>query len=395
MFQRMHPSIEEYSSFLDDMDDIIVHKTDNWERMKPYQPKADKTVGITTAVPDIDNDDAFKFYDVNGESLFTNPPDPNFPTVDHGVGEEKIWAFRKTAYNQIVMPNIALSEGFARSKEYTNIPFWGSKLMTPHFFKQEKMDKLFRHWDIREKLEVLKVHQAIELNLTHNQDQAPIIAKHKQQIQDFLDNAYKSEEMEQLKDVYVTDHKKQPTKVSTICEADDELLYNYHKQLKEYNQTNKDSKPRSKKRQYEKGSLAQRVFAPLQDTNVNKDGTVEYEIEAKEIQTDFKNEEGLRRQWEALKNSPSEALEFGEDEVSEMRIAVLESLNEDDSLIDKWQDVLDKEFGVFKPGEKYSYVEDLRRGYQKSLHTSQRDRILATIPDHVFWDIKKPIGFDE
>jgi len=35
--------------------------------------------------------------------------------------------------------------------------------------------------------------------------------------------------MEKLSDVYVTDHKKQPTKVSTICEADDELLVNYHK----------------------------------------------------------------------------------------------------------------------------------------------------------------------
>jgi len=36
VFQRMHPSIEEYSSFLDDIDDIILHKTDNFERMKPY-----------------------------------------------------------------------------------------------------------------------------------------------------------------------------------------------------------------------------------------------------------------------------------------------------------------------------------------------------------------------
>jgi len=163
VFQRMHPSIEDYSSFLDDMDDIILHKTDNWERMKPYEPDAKKMAGSTPAVPEIDNDDAFKFYDVNGESLYTNPPDPNFPTVDHGVGEEKIWAFRKTAYNQIVMPNIALTEGFSRMREYTSIPFWGSKLMTPHFFKQEKFDKLLRHWNIRENLEVLKVHQAIEL----------------------------------------------------------------------------------------------------------------------------------------------------------------------------------------------------------------------------------------
>eukprot|EP00352_Strombidinopsis_acuminata_P002676 CAMPEP_0176379368 /NCGR_PEP_ID=MMETSP0126-20121128/30310_1 /TAXON_ID=141414 ORGANISM="Strombidinopsis acuminatum, Strain SPMC142" /NCGR_SAMPLE_ID=MMETSP0126 /ASSEMBLY_ACC=CAM_ASM_000229 /LENGTH=118 /DNA_ID=CAMNT_0017742119 /DNA_START=1211 /DNA_END=1567 /DNA_ORIENTATION=+ len=117
------------------------------------------------------------------------------------------------------------------------------------------------------------------------------------------------------------------------------------------------------KRQYEKGSLAQKVFAPLQDAKVNKDGTIEYEIESKEIQSKYRSEEGLRSQWEALKNSASEPLEFGEDEVQEMRIAVLESLDEGDSQIDRWNEILDKEFGVFKPGEKYNYVEDLRRGY--------------------------------
>ena len=146
--------------------------------------------------------------------------------------------------------------------------------------------------------------------------------------------AYKSEELEQLKDVYVTDHKKQPTKVSTICESDDELLYNYNKQLNEYNNDKKDSVARPKKRQYEKGSLAQKVFAPLQDSHVNKDGTVEYNIEEKELQASYRNEEGLRKQWEALKNSHTEPLEFGEDEANEMRIAVLESLDEDDSVID-------------------------------------------------------------
>lgn len=169
-FQRFHPSIEEYSSFLDDVDDILLNKVDNFERMKPLQTDPKKTKGFTPAVPEIDNDDAFKFFDVNGESAFTNPPDPNFPTVDHGVGEEKIWAFRKTAYNQIAMPNIALSEGPFRSKEYTSIPFWGQKLMTPHFFKQEKFDKMLRHWKIRADLEILKIAQAEELFKTNDQD---------------------------------------------------------------------------------------------------------------------------------------------------------------------------------------------------------------------------------
>lgn len=199
--------------------------------------------------------------------------------------------------------------------------------------------------------------------------------------------------MEQLSDVYVTDHKKQPTKVSTICEADDELLVNYHKQLKEYNQDAKKSAASQKKRQYVKGSFAQRVFAPLQDAKVNKDGCIEYNIEDVEIKADYRDEEALRKHWEIMKNSSTEALEF--EDANELRAHVFESVDEPEQTIEAWNDYLDKELGVFKPGEKYDYVEDLRRGYRKSLHTSQRDRILATIPDHVFWDIKKPLGLDE
>jgi hypothetical protein len=37
-------------------------------------------------------------------------------------------------------------------------------------------------------------------------------------------------------------------------------------------------------------------------------------------------------------------------------------------------------------------VKDLKDAHRNSLATSLEDKILETIPDHVFWDIKKPIN---
>lgn len=161
-----------------------------------------------------------------GESMYTNPPDPNFPTVDHGVGEEKIWAFRMTGYNQIQIPNIYL-KGLWRATRETHVPFWGEKLMTPHFFKQDKFDKMLRHWDIRNRFELLKIKQARE-EFTVQGDPSNMRDRHKAEVEKFLEDAYEGEKLEQLKNVYVTDHKKQPKKVSTISDSDDEMLYNYH-----------------------------------------------------------------------------------------------------------------------------------------------------------------------
>ena len=72
---------------------------DNFERFKPFVAKAGTTVGETFAIPVEDNDQKFYFYDNQGESIYTNPPDPNMPTIDHGLDEEYLWAFNQTSYN--------------------------------------------------------------------------------------------------------------------------------------------------------------------------------------------------------------------------------------------------------------------------------------------------------
>lgn len=51
---------------------------------------------------------------------------------------------------------------------------------------------------------------------------------------------------------------------------------------------------------------------------------------------------------------------------------------------------LDQELAIFKEGEKYDFVKDLKHAHKESIETSTANKIFKTIPDHVFWDIKKP-----
>lgn len=45
---------------------------------------------------------------------------------------------------------------------------------------------------------------------------------------------------------------------------------------------------------------------------------------------------------------------------------------------------------VFKEGEAYDYVKDLRTAYDRHLSVSTAQKIFRTIPEWVFWDIKRP-----
>lgn len=67
--------------------------------MKKFDPKQGTVAGESLVIPPEDNDQKLYFYDVQGESIYTNPPDPNKPLIDHGLEEDKIWAFNLTAYN--------------------------------------------------------------------------------------------------------------------------------------------------------------------------------------------------------------------------------------------------------------------------------------------------------
>lgn len=57
---------------------------------------------------------------------------------------------------------------------------------------------------------------------------------------------------------------------------------------------------------------------------------------------------------------------------------------------EEFSDVLDKEFSVFKNGDKYDFVKDMKDAFSQSLEQPASEKILDTIPDHAFWDIKTP-----
>jgi len=46
---------------------------------------------------------------------------------------------------------------------------------------------------------------------------------------------------------------------------------------------------------------------------------------------------------------------------------------------------------LLKKGENYSFVKDLREGYDDGLRLSLEEKIFNTLPNHVFHDIKVPI----
>lgn len=58
---------------------------------------------------------------------------------------------------------------------------------------------------------------------------------------------------------------------------------------------------------------------------------------------------------------------------------------------DEFNKVLDQEFSIFKDGEKYDFVTDMKDAFKNSLRKPTSIKIFETIPEHVFWDIKKPL----
>lgn len=110
---------------------------------------------------------------------------------------------------------------------------------------------------------------------------------------------------------------------------------------------------------------------------------------------DVFDEEKVRAEYEKLKALNSGVLEASEEDIDEIRLALLDEMEQTSAFsADEFNDLLDKEFSVFKNGEKYDFVRDLKDAFSNGLERSAADKILDTIPEHAFWDIKTPIRSD-
>jgi hypothetical protein len=49
--------LEKYPDLHEDVDDVAIVEYDNWERLKPFDPKKGTTVGDTSAIPLEDTDE--------------------------------------------------------------------------------------------------------------------------------------------------------------------------------------------------------------------------------------------------------------------------------------------------------------------------------------------------
>lgn len=98
------------------------------------------------------------------------------------------------------------------------MPFWGFKLATPVFYKDEKYQKWLKQWNQRSILEIIKIKQS----LTIKPGDAAQRKANKYEIQKYINDVYASQIEENMQDVYVTDHKKKTEKLLTFSEAEDE-----------------------------------------------------------------------------------------------------------------------------------------------------------------------------
>ena len=97
--------------------------------------------------------------------------------------------------------------------------------------------------------------------------------------------------------------------------------------------------------------------------------------------------EKLREQYERSKEVQSVD---AEDE-SEIRIAMLNAVEDAGFSTEEGDKILAREFNTFAEGEKYDYATDLRRTFDSAVATPLETKIFKRIPKHVFWDIKKPL----
>ena len=135
----------------------------------------------------------------------------------------------------------------------------------------------------------------------------------------------------------------------------------------------------------------QRILDPLGDCVKDEDGALMYTVDDKELNS-FKldNEEAMRAEYEELKEYKLE--NHGGLLESDYRVELFEKLENDATTFDQkdFAEVFDREMSIFKKDERYDYVKDMRDCYKDSLSKSTEAKIFETIPDHFFWDIKKP-----
>ena len=102
---------------------------------------------------------------------------------------------------------------------------------------------------------------------------------------------------------------------------------------------------------------------PFADAKRLENGALFYVLEDKELDPILGDEEKLRDEFTRL--SEGNAV-YDEEDEAEIRIKVLERLETDTPFsLDYFNEIFDRELSVFKEGENYDYVKDLKHAYRE------------------------------
>lgn len=251
------------------------------------------------------------------------------------------------------------------------------------------MPKFYRHWGHRLGLESLKIQQAMKYgsNPTENQ-----LKSMNNEISKYITECYSYETKRKLDDVFVTDHQSTDEKYVTADDDEDLDFYEYQKSIDEYNSEEGQKTAFQAKSRYVQGSLLQKIMDPLAGSSVDENGSVMFTVKPTDVASLLGDDEALKAEYERMLTK-SEVWEVEEDDEDAFRLNLMQELEEDTAgfKVKDFEAVLDKEFGIFAKGESYNYVKDIKEAYKDSLKTTTEDKIFNTLPEHVFWDIKKPL----
>jgi len=129
------------------------------------------------------------------------------------------------------------------------------------------------------------------------------------------------------------------------------------------------------------------MFEPLAGATRLDNGTIYLEIVDKDVEIAC-SEEKARKQFELIKEDGTLEEEDGSDE---LRVQMTKSSDEVGNIeVDMLREKMEAEFASFLKGEKYDYVTDMRKAFAYDLAKPMSYKIFKTLPDYVFWDIKKP-----
>ena len=391
-FTRWHEKYNENPDHLNDIDKISFKKVDHYERIKPYRPSADKVIGEMDVIPRKDDEDEPRGPNLLGMNIFVSDADPNLPVFDHGLDEDRVWVMPKDHFLQDTVVN-QYTNG-VKVHEFTNVPMWSQKLIMQTWYTNEKYRKFIRHWDHRKGLEEIKLMHKIKYPGVPTPEQKDLMRK---EIFGYMKDVEDFEEELKLEDLYVTDHKAPTPKYITRNEQELREQFEYEQNLKKYNDVSDSKKllsftaPKSK---YARGSLQQQIFEPLAFGVQDENGTLEYEIIGKDINyMDLFNEEKLREAYNAQKELSTIDIDEIEDEEELARASNLIEIQSKQLKLQDYESLekmLNKEFLTFDQNEPYNFTKDLKKAFFHSLRTDTEEKIFEKIPDHYFWDIKRP-----